>query len=52
MDGSDSVRTAAPAPGSAQREQDSLRAWRHETLLRVNLQPLDRSALVGRNQPL
>jgi anti-sigma factor RsiW len=52
MDGSESVRTTAQAPGSAQREQDSLRAWRYDVLLRVNTQPLDRSASVGRNQPL
>jgi predicted anti-sigma-YlaC factor YlaD len=52
MDGGDSVRTTTPAPGSAQREQDSLRAWRHETLLRINLQPLERSVSIGRNQPV
>ena len=52
MDGSDSVRTTTPASGSAQREQDSLRAWRHEALLQINLQPLDRSVSIGRNQPV
>ena len=52
MDGGNSVRMTTPAPSSAQREQGSLRAWRHEALLQINLQPLDRSVSIGRNQPV
>ena len=55
VDGRDSAaRTttgAAPTP-AAQRQHDSLRAWRHGALLQVDGLPLERSASLGRNQPV
>jgi predicted anti-sigma-YlaC factor YlaD len=49
--GTAGARTTAPSLGAAQ-EPDALRAWRHGTLLQVDLEPLQRPASVGRNQPV
>lgn len=52
MDARDSAaRSTTPAPGLQQDELDSLRLWR-QGVLQVDLRPLERSALVGRNQPV
>lgn len=51
MDGREpGARSTASPAGSPQREPDSLRAWRHGTLLQVDLRPLERPASLGRNQ--
>lgn len=47
-----SVRTTALAFGSEQEELGSLRAWRTDSLLQIGAAPLDRSASLGRDQPV
>jgi hypothetical protein len=52
MNGRESaVRASTPLAGMQPEELASLRMWRLDTL-QVDVRPLDRSALVGRNQPV
>ena len=44
--------TAAASTAASQRQLDSVGAWRHIELLQVDVRPLERSASVGRHQPV
>ena len=55
VDGRDAAErtttAAAPTP-AAQPQRDSVRAWSQGELLQLDVRPLERSASLGRNQPV
>jgi hypothetical protein len=54
VDGRDAAdrTTTAAAPTPAAPQRDSVRAWSQGELLQLDVRPLERSASLGRNQPV
>ena len=51
-DAADRTTTAAAPTRAAQPQRDSVRNWNQGALLQLDVRPLERSASLGRNQPV